>query len=222
MTEAGDSSSPESRQALGDLFSIYWYPLYAYVRRTGSSPDDAQDLTQSFFLYLMENNVFRVVDRKRGKFRWFLLATFKHFLANQRRNASAQKRGGKLTAISLDSLEAEERYRLEPSDPISADRLFDRQWALTVLEKVRSHLKSKAKDPDRFTIVEQYLPGGSAPPQAETAQTLGITLSALKVEIHRLKKRYAETLREEIARTVANEDEIDAEIRHLIDSIFQK
>lgn len=222
VVEAGSTTSPEAMKALGDLFETYWYPLYCYVRKSGNSPDDSQELVQSFFVHILEKNVFRVADRKRGKFRWFLLATFKHFLANQRRVQAALKRGGPLATLSLDELQAEKRYLHEPVDNFSADFLYDRQWALTLLQTVQNKLANAAPNKERFHQIEQYLPGGSAPPQAEVAEKLGISVNALKVEIHRLKKRYAEAMREEVARTVAHENEIDDEIQYLIDAIFRK
>ena len=222
VNEAGDTSSPEATAALGELFTTYWYPLYCYVRKSGRSPDDSQELVQSFFVHILEKNVFRVADRKRGKFRWFLLATFKHFLSNDRRLNAALKRGGPQETLSLDELEAEKRYLHEPVDAVSADHLYDRQWALTLLQSVHEKLYGNAANKERFREVEHYLPGGNAPPQAEVAERLGISVGALKVEIHRLKKRYAEAMREEVARTVAHEDEIDGEIQYLIDAIFRK
>lgn len=222
VVEAGDTASPEATAALGELFEAYWYPLYCYVRKSGNSPDDSQELVQSFFVHILEKNVFRVADRKRGKFRWFLLATFKHFLANERRINSALKRGGSLATLSLDELQAEKRYLHEPVDTFSADLLYDRQWALTLLQAVQKKLADDAPNKERFHQIEQYLPGGSAPPQAEVAERLGVSVGALKVEIHRLKKRYADAMRGEVARTVAHENEIDGEIQYLIDAIFRK
>ena len=222
VIEAGDTSSPEASDALGELFTTYWYPLYCYVRKSGRSPDDSQEMVQSFFVHILEKNVFRVADRKRGKFRWFILATFKHFLSNERRTNAALKRGGPLATLSIDELQAEKRYLHEPVDTCSADHLYDRQWALTLLETVQQKLLKDSTNKERFHLVEQYLPGGTSPPQAKVAEELGISVGALKVEIHRLKKRYAEAMRAEVARTVAHEDEIDSEIQYLIDAIFRK
>jgi len=222
VIEAGDTSSPEASNALGELFKTYWYPLYCYVRKSGRSPDDSQELVQSFFVHILEKNIFRVADRKRGKFRWFILATFKHFLSNERRTSTALKRGGRQATLSIDELQAEQRYLHEPVDNCSADHLYDRQWALTLLQTVQQKLLGDSTNKERFRLLEQYLPGGSSPLQSETAERLGISVGALKVEIHRLKKRYAEAMRTEVARTVSHEDEIDSEIQYLIDAIFRK
>ena len=226
VAEAGDTTSPEATEALGELFSTYWYPLYAYVRRTGKAAEEAQDLVQTFFMDVLEKNVFRVADRERGKFRWFLLATFKHFLANQRRGANALKRGGGIAPISLDSLDAEERYRLEPTDNTPADILYDRQWALTLIRTTRAQLESEfraAGKGSRFATLAQYLPGAEPEQdQATAAAALDTTTGALKVEIYRLKKRFADTLREEVGNTVATPEGIDQEIRHLIDALYRR
>ena len=222
VIEAGDSSSPEATAALGELFTTYWYPLYCYVRKSGRSPDDSQELVQSFFVHILEKNIFRAADRKRGKFRWFILATFKHFLSNERRTKAALKRGGPFEILSLDELQAEQRYLHEPVEAFSADLLYDRQWALTLLQTVQEKLYDDSANKERFRQIEHYLPGGNAPPQLEVAEKLGISVGALKVEIHRLKKRYAEAMRAEVARTVAGEDDIDEEIQYLIDAIFRK
>lgn len=217
---AGQSSSPEARQALEILCRTYWYPLYAYVRRQGYSPHDAQDLTQEFFATFLAKDYVGAAERERGRFRWFLLASLKHFLANQRDRARTQKRGGGKTHIPLDELTAENRYRLEPSHDLTADRLYERGWAFTVLEEARARLREEftvAGKRERFEHLECFLPGEqSTLTYADAASKLGLTESAVKSEIHRLKKRFGALLRSEIARTVANENEIDDEIRHLI------
>lgn len=223
VLEAGRPGSPTADRALAELCRVYWYPLYAYVRRFGHNPEASQDLTQEFFARLMEKNYLSTADRARGKFRWFLLTAFKCFLANEHDRATAQKRGGGFEPVSLDSLEAEERYALEPVETHTADQLFDLRWALDVLARVRNRLLSefKAAGKDaKFERLEQYLPGGE--PQADYASTaalLGISEAAVKQEVHRMKRRYGEILREIIAQTVVSPEEIDEEIRHLIDVV---
>lgn len=217
---AGQSKSPEARQALETVCRLYWYPLYAYVRRQGYGPHDAQDLTQEFFATFLAKNYVGTAERERGRFHWFLLASLKHFLSNQRDRARAQKRGGDKTHIPLDELTAENRYRLEPSHALTADRLYERGWAFTVLETARSRLQEEyttAGKRERFDQLECFLPGEqSSQTYAQAASRLGLTEAAVKSEIHRLKKRFGAVLRSEIARTVADPSEIDDELRHLI------
>jgi RNA polymerase sigma-70 factor (ECF subfamily) len=208
---AGQQTSQESRRALEELCRIYWYPLYAYVRRSGYDALTAEDLTQEFFARLLAKKSLADVEREKGKFRSFLLASLKHFLANEWDRARAQKRGGGQTFISLD---AETRYRQEPMDELSADKLLDRQWALALLEQVLARLE--AEEFAGFEHLKVYLTAGKeAIPYAEAAARLGTTEGAVKVAVHRLRKRYRALLREEIAHTVASPAEVDEEIRHL-------
>lgn len=223
MLKAIRSNSPEARAALESLCQTYWYPLYAFVRREGHKPHDAQDLTQAFFERFLQKNYLGDVHRDRGKFRSFLLASLKHFLANEWDRARAQKRGGGAKIISLDEQTAEERYRSEPADTLSADRIYERRWALTLLDNALSKLQKEfetAGKPTEFEQLKGLLSGErSQLPYAELAPTLGMTESALKVAVHRLRKRYREILRAEIAETVASSSEIDDEIRHLFNAI---
>jgi RNA polymerase sigma-70 factor (ECF subfamily) len=181
----------------------------------------AQDLTQEFFGKLLEKNYLGIADRRRGKFRWFLLAAFKGFLANEWDRTRAQKRGSGQQPIALDALTAEQRYRLEPADEMTADRIYDRRWALTLLETVRARLKEDCADGGKarhFELLECYLPGEEpARTYAEAGQELGLSEGAVKVEVHRMKKRYGELLRQEVAKTVAHAGEVEEEIRYLID-----
>ncbi len=226
VTAAGDPASPRCREALEHLCATYWYPLYAYARRCNETPESAQDLTQGFFASLFERDAFAVADRSRGKFRWFLLASFKHFLANEWARARALKRGGGKAPVALDGLAAEERYRIEPSHGLTPDVLYERRWALTLLDRAREGLgeefaaRGKA---DRFSLLEQYLPGGQPElPYSEAARELGMSEGGIKAEVHRMKKRFGELLRAEVAQTVADPAEIDDEIRHLIDALFRR
>jgi RNA polymerase sigma factor (sigma-70 family) len=209
---AGHAKTPEARRALEELCRTYWYPLYAYVRRRGYEAHEAEDLTQKFFGRLLAKNYLADVDREKGKFRSFLLASLKHFLANEWDKARAQKRGGDQTLISLD---AETRYQHEPIDEASADKLLDRTWAVALLDQVLTRLQAET-DAKQFTALKSFLTADQDTiPYAEAASKLKTTEGAVKVAVHRLRKRYRALLREEIAHTVASPAEIDDEIKHL-------
>lgn len=217
---AGRESSQGAREALTRLCQAYWYPLYAYIRRQGRGPHDAEDLTQEFFARFLEKKFLADVHRERGRFRSFLLAALKHFLANEGDRARAHKRGGRCKFISLDERAAERRYALEPREDLSADKIYERRWALTLLDQVLSRLKGEFADAgkaEQFERLKIFLSvGRSAAPYSAVAAQLRTTEEAVKVAVHRLRKRYRELLREEIAQTVAGRDEIEEEIRHII------
>ena len=220
------ASRPESahyHQALESLCSTYWFPLYAYLRRHGYDTHQAEDHTQAFLAGLLEKHGLRLAEPKRGKFRSFLLAALKHFLANERARAGAQKRGGGLKALSLDCENAEAQYALEPRDELSPEKLFERSWAMTVLDRAMTRLRAEAataKKQEQFDYLKTYLTvSENAAAYREAAVRLGMTEGAVKVAVHRLRKRYRELLRDEIAHTVASQDEIDEEIRHLFDAL---
>jgi DNA-directed RNA polymerase specialized sigma24 family protein len=223
---AGRSESPGAFHALEALCRTYWYPLYAHARRIGHDVHLAEDVTQEFFARLLEKNYLNIADRRRGKFRWFLLTAFKCFLANEWDRARALKRGGGERAIALDALTAEDRLRLEPANTLTADLLFDRRWALTLLETARLALKREYDDSAksrRFEQLEAALPGDRRErTYSQIATELGTTESALKVEVHRMKRRYAKLLRDEVAKTVRNHGEVDEEIRHLMDVLSRR
>jgi RNA polymerase sigma factor (sigma-70 family) len=209
---AGRDSSPQARRALEELCRTDWYPLYAYVRRRGYEAHEAEDLTQDFFARLLAKNYLADVEREKGKFRSFLLASLKHFLANEWDKAHAQKRGGGQAIVSLD---AETRYRSEPANELSADKLLDRQWAVALLDLVLARLEAET-DAKQFAALKSFLTAGKeSTPYAEVAGTLGTTEGAVKVSVHRLRQRYRKLLREEIAHTVASPLDVDEEIRHL-------
>ena len=215
-------TSADGAAALENLCQKYWYPLYAYVRREGSSPHDAQDLTQAFFARFLEKKYLAQVDPARGKFRSFLLASLKHFLANEWDRMRAQKRGGGAQVVSLDEQTAETRYVLEPRDESSAEKIYERRWALTVLEEVLARLERECAAADKaeqFRHLKDYMMAESAAPISELARRLNMTPSAVKVAVHRLRKRYRALLREEIAQTVSHPSEIDAELRYLFSVI---
>lgn len=223
VVQAGRPDSPETARALAELCRIYWYPLYAYVRRQGFDVPTAQDLTQDFFAKMLEKNYVGIADRKRGKFRWFLLTAFKCFLANEWDRARAQKRGGGTMPLSLDGMTAEERYRHEPADALTADQLYDRRWALDLLERARQRLREEftaAGKAERLEHLEPFLSGGPSPTDyAQSAAQLGVSEAAIRQEAHRFKKRFGELLREEVAKTVAQPDEVADELRYLIDVV---
>jgi RNA polymerase sigma-70 factor (ECF subfamily) len=214
----GDST--RAGDALAKLCQAYWYPLYAFVRRQGHTPHDAQDLTQEFFARLLEKNWLADVDRAKGRFRSFLLAAMKHFLANEWDKSKALKRGGGVhNFISLDAESAESRYALEPADTVTADKLYERRWALTLLDATLARLRAefvadgKAK---QFDELKFTLTGGRGDtPYAELAAKFGMSEGAVKVTVHRLRQRYCEVLRAQIAETVGSAEEVEAELRHL-------
>lgn len=216
---AGHRSSPDAQAALTTLCRSYWFPLYSYVRRRVGNRDEAQDLTQAFFVQLLEKDYLAVARPERGKFRAFLLTSLKHFLSNQWDKARAQKRGGGRAAIPLDLAAGESRYCLEPMDELTPERLFERQWALTLLEQVLRRLReeSVATGKERqFERLKAFVAGqSSAGAYAAAAEALGVTEGAVKVAVHRFRRRYRELLRSEIAQTVAGPADVDDEIRSL-------
>lgn len=219
IVAARGEDSSAAHQALARLCEAYWYPLYAYIRRRGHAPDEAQDLTQEFFARLLEQDFLGSADPARGRFRAFLLAACKHFLANERDRACAQKRGGGRAMASLDLDNAEGRYGREPAHELTPDRLFERRWALTLLDRALGRLreectaKGKGETFDRLRV---FLAGDrGAPSHGQVAGELGMTAGAVKVAVHRLRQRYRELLREEIGQTVEGPDQIDEEVREL-------
>jgi RNA polymerase sigma factor (sigma-70 family) len=217
---AGRDATPTSRAALAELCELYWPPLYAYARRRGHAVEEAQDLTQAFFTRLLEKRAVQVADPQRGRFRSFLLTSFKHFTANEHDRGRAQKRGGGERPLSLDFEPVEARYAAEPADTLTPEALFERQWALGVLDRVLATLRAECEHAGKAVIFDRVKdivigekhPGG----YAALAHALGTSEGAIKVMIHRLRRRYQQLLRAEIAATVSNEPEIDEEIRHLI------
>ena len=213
------TDTTRAQDALAKLCQTYWYPLYAFVRRQGHSPHDAQDLTQEFFARLLAKNYLAGVAPEKGNFRSFLLAAMKHFLANEWDRAHAAKRGGGQAIISLDDTDAEERYQLEPVDNMTADKLFDRRWVLTLLEQVMTRLRSEYAElgnAELYAKLKDNLAGSrESAPYSQLATELKMSEGAVKVAVHRLRARYREMLREEIAQTVSNQAEVDEEIHHL-------
>lgn len=217
IVAATGGNSTQARRALAHLCETYWYPLYAFVRREGHGADDAQDLTQEFFARLLEKNWLSDADREKGKFRSLLLAAMRHFLANEWDRARAQKRGGGETVLSLDAQSAEARYAFEPADGMTADRIFERRWALTLLEQVLERLREEFAAAGRGRLFEELKAAltGEKVPYAEIAARLNLNEGAVRVAVHRLRGRYRDLIRAEIAGTVATEGEVDGELQHL-------
>jgi len=216
---AQEELSPESTQALSEICRTYWYPLYAYVRRKGYSVDDAQDLTQEFFARFLEKNYLGSVDRKKGKFRSFLLASLEHFLAKEWTRAHRLKRGGGQTIIAWDGCDPEERYRLEPADRLTAEHLYERRWALTVLEQAMNaagaEYAAAGKQP-LFEELRPFISGEDDVSYSDLAAKLSMSEGAVRVAVHRLRQRYAECVRAEIAKVVQRPEEIEEELGHLM------
>jgi len=216
---AGHKSSPQSDRALAELCQIYWYPLYAYVRRQGHSREDAEDLVQGFFARFLERNYLEGLSNEQGRFRAFLLACMKHYLANEFDKATRQKRGGGVQNLSLDWQDADARFHLEPLDYASPDRAYDRAWALALLERVITRLRDECAADGKARLFEQargyLMVGESAIPYAQAAQALGVDEGAVRVAVHRLRKRYRALLREEIAQTLADPAQVAEELHAL-------
>ncbi len=219
VLQAGRRSSPDADRALAELCQAYWYPLYAFVRRRCQSREDAEDLTQSFFAVLLAKNYLEGLQADHGRFRAFLLAALKHFLANEWDKVGRQKRGGGVAHVSLDWQDAETRFHLEPAGISSPDLAFDRAWALALLERVISRLREECVAEGKGQLFEQakgyLMVGESSIPYAQAAQNLGLEEGGVRVAVHRLRKRYRALLREEITQTLADPAQAEDELRSL-------
>ena len=217
---AGQDDSPQAAQALEQLCQTYWYPLYAYVRRQGHSPEDAQDLTQEFFTQLLAKHYLARVDPRKGKFRSFLLAGLKNLLRDEHDKASRLKRGGGQAVLSLDAQTAEARYQLEPMDQDDPERAFERSWAQALVERVLARLEQEhvqAGKTEHFACLKQFLTGAKDyQDYPAVAEHLEMTEGATRVAVHRLRQRFGELFREEVADTLTDPGEIAAEMRHLL------
>jgi RNA polymerase sigma factor (sigma-70 family) len=219
VVAAGDPVGPEARESLAILCDAYWYPLYAYIRRRGHTPEKAQDLTQDFFTRLLEKGLLAEADPGRGRFRSFLRTVCAHYLANRRDRENTVKRGRGRAIVHIDAAQAEGRYRRELADLLTAERIFDRSWALTLLERVLVQLRREYEEGGRetlFEVLQVFLtedPGAGA--YSSTADRLGMTRGAVRVAVHRLRRRYGDILRREIAATVDDPAQIDDEIQGL-------
>jgi len=223
VLNAGRAPSAEAERAMAALCETYWYPVYAFIRRQGGSADDAMDLTQGFFARLLEKRDLASVDRGRGRFRSWLVAAVKHFLANERDRSRADKRGGGRRAISIDAANAESRYRLEPSHELTPERVFERRWALTLLDQVltalRMEFEAEGKD-GLFDALKAFI--GGRPDDSrygDLARQLGMAEGAVRMAAHRLRRRYRELLRQHIAQTVETPEQIEEEIAFLFSAV---
>jgi len=222
LLTAGGSDRDKAREALEQLCNAYWYPLYVFARRQGYDAAESEDLTQEFFTRLLQRNDLAEVSPERGRFRSFLLGSFKHLLANEFHRRKTEKRGGLATLVSLEREELETRYRLEPADPVTPEVLFERRWAMTVLERAVERVREEyavSEKADLFEELKGFLSNQKSLPHAAISSKYGISVGAVGVTIHRLRKRYAEVLREEISYTVSTPEEIDDEVRLLIAAV---
>jgi len=219
VTAASAEGAAEARAALEEFYRFYCYPVYAFIRRRGHSRQDAQDLTQDFFfVHLLEKGTLGRADPKRGRFRSFLLGVLEHFLADAAKRAGAAKRGGGCQWVFLDDDSAEDRYRLAAPEGLTAEKLFDAQWAGALVEatfaRLRCELESQGKG-HLFEQLQDFLPGREQPSYQQAANALNLSLGALKTAIHRLRGRFGALLREEVTRTVGAPSEVDEELRYL-------
>jgi len=216
---AARADSPDAAVALEQLCRTYWYPLYAYVRRHGHAREDAEDLTQSFFARLLEKNYLEGITSDKGRFRAFLLVALKRFLVNEWDRANCLKRGGGVAPLSLDWQDAETRYQINPADHLSPDKLYDRAWGLIMLERVITRLRDEGAAEGKAAQYEQLKPylmvGRNEIPYGTAAAALNLSEGAVRVAVHRLRRRYREVLREEIAQTLENPAQADEEMRAL-------
>lgn len=217
--EAGNQNSPRAAEALAQLCHLYWRPLYAYVRKRGYSADEAPDLVQEFFARVIEKNYFGAADRQRGRFRTFLLASMEHFLAKEWQRAHRLKRGGGQVFVSIDAEDAEGTLRGEPADELTAETLYDRRWALALLEQALVRLREEYTASGRGPVFE-HLAGALSGERTELSYAdigarLGMSEGAVKVAAHRLRQRYGELVRAQIADTVARPEQVDEELQHL-------
>ncbi|TMP94488.1 MAG: sigma-70 family RNA polymerase sigma factor [Verrucomicrobia bacterium] len=217
---AAQDESPAAQQALEKLCRTYWRPIYSFVRRQGIGSEEAEDITQGFFAQLLERGKFSAIRKEKGRLRSFLLGALKYFIADEQRRAMAIKRGKGQRLIPLEELRAGERIDMEPSDPMTAEMIYERRWALTVLERVLGRLKDEyraAGNAALFDALKELLPDEpGSPSQAEIAARLAMTENAFRQAFYRFRQRYQSLLREEIAHTVATPGDIEDELRHLI------
>jgi RNA polymerase sigma factor (sigma-70 family) len=220
VLDAKGENSALANEALEKLCRIYWRPVYAFIRRNGSSPTDAQDLTQEFFYRLLSKDYLQHLRDQRGKFRSFLLTFVKHFLSDERDRASAQKRGGGQALFSLTDTNGEDQFEAESATQLSPDQLFERKWAQTVLEQALQRLAEEYTASGKSAVYDKLKdiqPGEHGPlSYAEIGAELGMSETAVKSAVHRLRRRHREILREEIAHTVTRPEDVDDEIRYLI------
>jgi RNA polymerase sigma-70 factor (ECF subfamily) len=219
VLKAGATTSPTARIAMESLCAAYWYPLYAFVRRSGVKPEDAQDLTQGFFRHLVETDLLRAADPVKGRFRSFLLACMKNYMSHERQRAAAAKRGGGAITMSIGA-DSEVRFSQEAPD-LDPEALYERRWALTLMERAMTKLANEsASNPERWKALRPLLTGGDpADTYRAIGEQLGMSDGAVRVAVHRMRKRYGELLRQEVAETVADPEQIDDELRRALTAI---
>jgi RNA polymerase sigma factor (sigma-70 family) len=220
ILSATDRKNPaRAMQSLEKLCCVYWQPLYFYARRQGERPFDAQDLTQEFFARLLENNLLDKVDGSKGRFRSFLLAAFKHFLSNERDKARAQKRGGGQATIPIDAQTAETGYGYQPVEKMTAEKIFERQWAMTLLAETTARLRQEYEHTGKIELFEQLKTTLTEPrgtiAYSDLGRLLHMTEGAVKIAVHRLRLRYRAILRAEVAETLADPADLEDEVRHV-------
>jgi RNA polymerase sigma factor (sigma-70 family) len=219
ILEARDGPGTQGQDALARLCTAYWYPLYAFIRRRGASPQDAEDLTQGFLCHFLERDALARVQPAAGKFRSFLLGCLKKYLSKERERAQAQKRGGACQWVPLDGEEAELRYARELADTATPEALFERRWAISVLEQTMAAMRQEYSTPEKRSLFEDLqrflFAGREEASRSEVAAKRGVTTGAIDVAIHRLRQRFGALLREQVVRTVSSEAEVDEEIRYL-------
>ena len=226
MLLSGQSQAPGFQAALGELYRIYWYPLYAYVRRRGYAPEEAQDLTQGFFLHLLEHKTLARADPLKGKFRSFLLGSLQNYLSTETDRARCLKRGGKVEFVPLDVQDAEDRYRFEPVDALTPEKVFAARWAMALLGEVMNRLRQEYATGHKivtFETLKAFLDVGNSkdpPSYEEAAAALQIGVGAVKSVVHRLRKQYTALVREEIGRTVSDPADVGAEIHELCEALL--
>lgn len=223
VLSAAGEDSPQAAEALETLCRTYWYPLYAYLRRRGRDAHEAQDLTQGFLAQFLASHGLASVGRHKGRFRCFLLSCLNHYLANERDRVRAAKRGGAVPTLSLDQGAAEGRYALEPATEVTPEKLYERQWALTLLERVLDRLQAEfvaAGKARQFECLKEFLDNeGEGRPYAEVGAALGLKPTAVAAAVYRFRQRYRELLRQEIAQTVSGPGDLEAELRWLIGAV---
>jgi RNA polymerase sigma-70 factor (ECF subfamily) len=223
---AGGERSGAAGEALENLCRTYWTPLYVYVRRRGYTHEDAQDLTQQFFAHFLQKDYFRLADPARGRFRSFLLRSLDHFLVNEWKRSHRQKRGGEVPPFSLDAAQAEQVFAREMTEKMTPEQAFEKRWALTLLERVLAALRQEYADAGQtavFAELADHLWGGDGQSSfAHIGERLGLSEAAARGAMYRLRQRYRDRLRSEVAQTVSDYTEVDAELRHLIGVVSQK
>ena len=223
---SAQSQAPGYKEALGELCNLYWYPLYAFVRRRGHSSEDAQDLTQGFFVDLLKHKALTRVDRQNGKFRSFLLASLQNYLSNEAHRARCLKRGAHVEFVYLDTQNAEDRYRLEPVDALTPEKIFDARWAMALLGEAMNRLsreyvaEGKAATFEALIAFLDPLNAKNLPSYEEVANQLNVSVAAVKTLIHRMRKRNTALVREEVLRTVSDPADVEAESRELCEALI--